>query len=432
MENQEKENYKNTIETLDGWIKDYIKDVCVSLEPDVIELYLENDSDSAKEKEGYEKHKLKQNNIELKWGFFIKNSMATESLITILNIYLEVLEKKLPSKKALEEYKEILNYAKRNTGGLKKQFFKEVVGERMVQCYVERVMKALPDKEMFVELSALNYENRVTHTHLIFNMNMPFDDLIKSGIAFAQQMEFDLQKLRLIRKLMELSGETLGLFIQKDPSLEIEKWYIEGVVQLDKVKDCYQVEMIGHSIWGLKHGDELLFRYKEGVYKLPFIGNKKNEYDKEFEKLNSVICDANQCNIIREVLDKIRKIASHGTGLVFLDNSLMKTEIKRLAGFGKAYAIKSPALNLQNVSIEILKGITAIDGAIFCNFELECKAIGVIVDGETVSEGDPGRGARYNSLANYVRWLKKDEKNKNKNCIAVVMSEDGPINIIVS
>ena len=69
MENQEKENYKNTIETLDGWIKDYIKDVCVSLEPDVIELYLENDSDSAKEKEGYEKHKLKQNNIELKWGF---------------------------------------------------------------------------------------------------------------------------------------------------------------------------------------------------------------------------------------------------------------------------------------------------------------------------------------------------------------------------
>ena len=96
--------------------------------------------------------------------------------------------------------------------------------------------------------------------------------------------------------------------------------------------------MIGHSIWGLKHGDELLFRYKEGVYKLPFIGNKKNEYDKEFEKLNSVICDANQCNIIREVLDKIRKIASHGTGLVFLDNSLMKTEIKRLAGFGKAYA----------------------------------------------------------------------------------------------
>lgn len=66
------------------------------------------------------------------------------------------------------------------------------------------------------------------------------------------------------------------------------------------------------------------------------------------------------------------------------------------------------------------------------NFNLECKAIGVIVDGETVKAGDPGRGARYNSLTNYVRWLNSENRNANVNCMAVVISEDGTLDIEIS
>ena len=46
--------------------------------------------------------------------------------------------------------------------------------------------------------------------------------------------------------------------------------------------------------------------------------------------------------------------------------------------------------------------------------------------------GNPGRGARYNSLVNYVRCLNSEERKANINCMAVVISEDGPIDIEIS
>lgn len=114
--------------------------------------------------------------------------------------------------------------------------------------------------------------------------------------------------------------------------------------------------------------------------------------------------------------------------------SFIDEEIDRLESFGKAYAIREKVVDLskKEISSELLNGITAIDGALFCNFNLECKAIGVIVDGETVKVGDPGRGARYNSLTNYVRWLNSENRNANVNCMAVVISEDGTLDIEIS
>ena len=52
----------------------------------------------------------------------------------------------------------------------------------------------------------------------------------------------------------------------------------------------------------------------------------------------------------------------------------------------------------------------------------KCLAIGVIVDGEAVKKGNVGRGARYNSIANYVK-LKQG-------CVGIVISEDGMVNVI--
>ncbi len=38
-----------------------------------------------------------------------------------------------------------------------------------------------------------------------------------------------------------------------------------------------------------------------------------------------------------------------------------------------------------------MQGITAIDGAVFADLNGDCHAIGVIVDGQMVVEGDYGR-----------------------------------------
>lgn len=304
-------------------------------------------------------------------------------------------------------------------------------------------MKELPEKEIFIQLSALNYENRVTHTHFAFGTEFFKEECAKESVIFDQAMKFEIEKIRLIRKLMEISRETYSLVVEKESDSD---WYIKGAIQLSKLKNTYQIEISGHSVWKLKYGAEELFEYKEGIYKLPPIRNSEDVYDKEYEKLNQIICDEAKREKVKAVINEIRKIASHGTGMIFIEEpeiektfeqqkeTFLEQEIDRLSGFGKAYAVKenSHSLDLSNASPELLKGITAIDGAVFCNFNTQCKAIGVIVDGETVKQGDPGRGAKYNSLTNYVKWLNSDKRKANVKCMAVVMSEDGPLNIEVS
>ena len=438
MKEQLNKKYTCVVGQLDEWIKSYIKEICSGFEPNVMKLYVENTSENLIAETGFEKYNKRHDSSEMWWGFFVDKSMKKESLITLIDIFLEILEEKISSLVALDEASNILVYLReRNNDLYKERFFEKISDGKLIQNYVGRVMSELPDKEIFIHLSALNYENRVTHAHLAFKKEISFQSSDNDNIIFDKAMEFEIEKIRLIRKLMEISGETYGLVIEKKSDSE---WSIKGARQLKELKDTYQVEITGHSVWKLKHNEEELFEYKEGIYKLPPVGIDENEYDEEYKKLDQIISDEEKRKKVRLVIDKIRKTASHGTGIIFIEEatteseekSFLEKEIDRLAGFGKAYAIKNHPLDLCKIEEEMLKGITAIDGAVFCNFDLECKAIGVIVDGQTVKEGNPGRGARYNSLTNYVRWLNSKERNANVKCMAVVISEDGPIDIEIN
>lgn len=433
------DNYAHVVEQLDKWIKSYIKEICSGFESNVMKLYVENTSENLIAETGFEKYKMGCDSSEIQWGFFINKSMKKESLITLIDIFMEIVEEKISSLIALDEVSNILDFLREeNNDRYKERFFEKISDGKLIQNYVSRVMSELPDKEIFIQLSALNYENRVTHTHLAFETDNSFHFSGNDNIIFDRAMEFEIEKIRLIRKLMEISGETYGLVVEKKSESE---WAIKGARNLEELKNTYQVEITGHSIWKLKHNEEELFEYKEGIYKLPSVGIDENEYGEEYKKLDQIISDTGKRKKVKSVIDKIRKNASHGTGVIFIEEptpkleekSFLEKEIDRLAGFGKAYAIeKNHPLDLSKVKDEMLKGISAIDGAVFCNFDLQCKAIGVIVDGQTVKEGNPGRGARYNSLTNYVRWLNSKERDANINCMAVVISEDGPIDIELS
>lgn len=434
------EKYTDTIKQLDEWIKSYIKKVCIGFKAEVVELYVEADLDdkiTVKKKE-FEKYKIENNLSRLQWGFFVKKSVKNKSFTTLMRIFLEILAEKIPSVVALDELANILSYVKGKDCAvykrqeIKSSLFDKITNEKLIQNYVDKVMAGMPDKEIFIQLSALNYENRVTHTHLIFGTKRFFSKPGNDGIVFDKAMDFEIEKIRLIRKLMEISRETYGLVVKKQSD---SKWYIKGATPLKKAEKAYQVEFSGHSVWKFKYGKEELFEYREGNYKMPPIGTVGDIYDKEYGKLANAISDKEKCEKVEAVIRKIRKVASHGTGMIFIEEpedrkSVLKEEIERLAKFGKAYAIMAHSLKLtKDTPDEVLKGITAVDGAVFCNFDAECKAFGVIVDGETVKEGDPGRGARYSSLTNYVEWLNSNKRNANVKCIAVVMSEDGPLNI---
>ena len=72
---------------------------------------------------------------------------------------------------------------------------------------------------------------------------------------------------------------------------------------------------------------------------------------------------------------------------------------------------------------ELLRNLTPIDGAVILTPKGICHAIGTILDGRATEKGNPARGARFNSAVRYV-------ESRSAPCLAVVVSEDGGIDLI--
>ena len=71
----------------------------------------------------------------------------------------------------------------------------------------------------------------------------------------------------------------------------------------------------------------------------------------------------------------------------------------------------------------IMRMVTTIDGAVRIDPDSTCYALGVILDGLASPKGAPSRGACYNSAIRYVKSSKYP-------CVAIVVSEDGTIDLI--
>ena len=93
------ERYADVVEQLDGWIKSYIKEICSGFEPNVMKLYVENTFEDLSAESGFEKYNMGYISSEMKWGFFVNKSVKKESLITLIDIFLEILKEKIPSSK---------------------------------------------------------------------------------------------------------------------------------------------------------------------------------------------------------------------------------------------------------------------------------------------------------------------------------------------
>ena len=150
-------------------------------------------------------------------------------------------------------------------------------------------------------------------------------------------------------------------------------------------------------------------------------------------RVTTVCGSEDNTDVANRLTDIIKEAAGqkHGTTIVF--SRFARQEVQRL---------KKTCFQIENVQLSstsgLIKPITAIDGAIMCDFEGNCHAIGVILDGMTISgtetgsvtttgigkriEEDISRGARYNSAIRY--------KNANPCSIICIVSEDGDVNII--
>ncbi|EET84143.1 Tetratricopeptide TPR_2 repeat protein [Clostridium carboxidivorans P7] len=133
---------------------------------------------------------------------------------------------------------------------------------------------------------------------------------------------------------------------------------------------------------------------------------------------------------LEEKINSLKKIVGyaknqrHGTTLVITTPKLAKSETKEL--INQSIKIKEKSLINEDCLEDLMYKITNMDGAICIDINSCLYAIGVILDGIVdKNHGDSSIGSRYNSAIKYSL-----KENLTGNCIIVVISEDGMVDII--
>jgi hypothetical protein len=219
----------------------------------------------------------------------------------------------------------------------------------------------------------------------------------------------ELRDYRAVRKLLEMSSGEISLLSDAD--------YIYGLgktigVYDQRAEDMFLIQFTKHYTWELVHGNHLLMRTTYGQPELPRVRVDKHKFATDVTRIFSGISTKQITNLWQLVLEAAGQ--KHGTMVVISAGAA--EEAKRLAS--QATIIEPIQLTEQ-----VMRLVTAIDGAVLIDISSTCYAIGVILDGLASKKGTPARGARYNSAIRYVETSKHP-------CIAIVISEDGSIDLI--
>jgi hypothetical protein len=218
-----------------------------------------------------------------------------------------------------------------------------------------------------------------------------------------------MRDYRSVRKLLELAEGNVRLLS--------DALNVYGLGSLKPGHDfssaeIFQVNFTKHYTWEFMHAGHIMMRVTYGLPSLPKgqIDEQKFRHD-----IGLTFPDIPEVNIQKLwlLVHEITRLR-HGTMVVISEGAA-----------AEATRLDKQGFKLMPVSISpgFIRLLTQIDGALLLDTEGKCHAIGVILDGLASDRGDAARGARYNSAIRYV-------ETSTHACLAVVLSEDGLINVI--
>jgi len=256
----------------------------------------------------------------------------------------------------------------------------------------------------FTIISSLRYEKAAGFGRiLIARKNHP---AVAEKVSFAVPVK--LTSYRSARKVLELASDELPVYC--DP----ERIYgLASKLEYDpNTEDMFEVQILGHYHWELRHDGHVLMRVQYGLPSLPRLPFDEQKFRSDLPRIFEQITPADIDRLAAIV--KVAEKESHGTMLVITEAAA--AEAARLA---QQATPVSPFL----VDANILQNLTPIDGAIILDSQGMCHAIGAILDGKATENGDPSRGARYNSAIRYYEAAEAP-------CVIVVVSSDGGVDFI--
>ncbi|MCC3154896.1 diadenylate cyclase [Hymenobacter sp. BT770] len=228
---------------------------------------------------------------------------------------------------------------------------------------------------------------------------------------FALTCPTELTDYRAVRKLLEMTTPDVHLLADGDNVYALGR----QIGQYDAVReDLFVISFVTHYSWELQHAGHVLLRSHYGLPGLPRTRLSRTSFRRAL-KHTFGLTDAPKVERLWDVVLEASR-QKHGTLLVITTEALAEAD----------------RLKLQCTLIEpvpltplITRLVTSIDGAVLLDPEGYCYSIGVILDGRASGRGDSTRGARYNSALRYV-------ESSDYPCLAVVVSEDGLVDVITS
>lgn len=225
-------------------------------------------------------------------------------------------------------------------------------------------------------------------------------------ITFANPVA--LRNARGARKLLELSSRCMALHVNARSILGLA----EVREYIPETEDLFIVRVLDHHHWQLTHNGRTLMDVRSGQPRLPIplfnAAKLRTDLPRIFPNVS-----ADDADLIVKLVESA-STEKHGTMLVVLNDAA--AEASRLAN-------QATVIQPRLMTPELIKHLTPIDGAVLMSPDGMCFAIGVILDGLATPQGNPARGARYNSAIRFVQ-------NHQEPCLAIVVSEDGGVDLI--
>ncbi|WP_328829055.1 hypothetical protein OHT77_15670 [Streptomyces sp. NBC_00252] len=249
-------------------------------------------------------------------------------------------------------------------------------------------------------LSTLPYEGRPGIGALVL-ATRDVDDV---EVSLRLNTAIALRDKRMLRKLMETSGEDTALLLD-------DEGRVHGLGRVTRGHEgsALLVSFNGRGAWDLVHNGQRLLSVRDGEATLP-------SPPLDDRRLRDLI-DRFFPNADTDLLVRLAHAAGrhrHGAMLVISDDAA--AEAARL--YPQAITVEPARL-----TEDLVTRLTAMDGALLVDPYGRCHALGVILDGLAAGLGDPGRGSRYN---NPVRYLGSDTPK----AIVLVYSSDGGVDIL--
>ena len=230
-----------------------------------------------------------------------------------------------------------------------------------------------------------------------------------------------LSEMRAVRKLLQIVSQSAHLHPEGASNIEgayfllCDTESIYGFGSLPPVSyhfyaQTFNIRFTNGKTWELLYNNIILMSVFNGNPGLP---PKPIFQDQEFKGKIGSLCN----NEAAKVLSNLAREASkqrHGTMLLISEKA--GTEAERLSH-------QCIRIEPMRADTNLMKLVTAIDGAILLDTEGICHAIGVILDGPASTKEDTARGSRYNSAVRYVY-------GDHGRCLAVVVSADGTLDFV--